>query len=231
MTTPIRWRHFDPATIDAAVRSDRPILMVITAPWCQHCRELMATSLSDTRTVKLVEAAFVPVHVDAERRPDINQRFGTGGWPTIAWLTPGGELIAQDTFLDADALLQRLETVRAAWHSDKQDIKRRIAELWAHRDERTARRGARLQHEMVDDIADAIYGKFDHRHGGFGQSIRRSRRRRVGRCSSTAVGSRLACRRMRLARRRPADFAVRARREPRPDRCPPPRRPRDARRS
>lgn len=172
MTTPIRWQHFEPATIEAATREDRPVLMVITAPWCQHCRELLATTFTDERVADAIGRGFVPVHVDAERRPDVNQRFGSGGWPTIAWLTPNGELIAQDNFLDADTLLQRLERVHAAWKSDKHGIRRRIGELWARREEPAVTRRAGLRRQMVDDITDAIYDKFDARHGGFGEGIK-----------------------------------------------------------
>ncbi|MBL8753317.1 MAG: thioredoxin domain-containing protein, partial [Planctomycetes bacterium] len=96
------------------------------------------------------------------------QRFGTGGWPTIAWLTPEGELIAHDNFLDAEELKQRLTRVRAAWVKDKQDIRAGLRELWSHQGEKPAAPRGRLRREMVDDITDAIYEKFDHRHGGFG---------------------------------------------------------------
>ncbi len=172
MTNTIRWQHFEPATLKAAAAADRPVLMVITAPWCQYCRELLATSFADAQVVATVQEGFVPVLVDAERRPDVNQRYGTGGWPTIAWLTPDGELIAHENFLGADALRQKLERVRTAWRHDKQNIQRGLKELWSHQSDRSAAPRGRLRREMVDDITDAIYEKFDHRHGGFGEGIK-----------------------------------------------------------
>lgn len=172
MTTPIRWQHFEPATLRVAAAGDRPVLLLLTTPWCQHCRDLLATSFADPQVVSLVNEGFVPVHVDAERRPDVNQRYGTGSWPTIAWLTPDGELIAHDNWLDAASLRTRLERVRAAWKDNKQDIQRGLRELWAHRLDRPKAPHSRLRREMVDDITDAIYEKFDHRHGGFGDGIK-----------------------------------------------------------
>ena len=168
MNHPIRWQHFEPATLKAAAAADRPVLLLLTAPWCQHCRELLATTFSNPQVVQLVHESFVPVHVDAERRPDVNQRYGTGGWPTIAWLTPDGELIAHDNWLDAEALKQRLERVRTAWQKDKQNIRAGLRELWSQQGERQTPPRGRLRREMVDDITDAIYEKFDHCHGGFG---------------------------------------------------------------
>ena len=172
MSTPIRWQHFEPATLKAAAAADRPVLLLLTAPWCQHCRELMATSFADPQVVATIAESFVPVHVDAERRPDVNQRYGTGSWPTIAWLTPDGELIAHDNWLDAESLRTRLERVRTAWQKNKHDIQRGLRELWAHRFDRPEPPRGRLRREMVDDITDAIYEKFDHRHGGFGDGIK-----------------------------------------------------------
>jgi len=169
MSDSIRWQHFEPATLKAAAAADRPVLMVITAPWCQHCRELMTTSFTDAQVAAVVHDAFVPVHVDAERRPDINQRYGSGAWPTIAFLTPDGELITHDNFLDAENLRKKLERVRTAWRERKQDIQRGLRELWAHQFDRPSEPKGRLRREMVDDITDAIYEKFDHRHGGFGE--------------------------------------------------------------
>ncbi|HEB53284.1 MAG TPA: thioredoxin domain-containing protein [bacterium] len=172
MTDSVNWQHFEPAVLARAADEDRPVLMLITAPWCQHCRELLATSFADPGVVEIVHESFLPVHVDAERRPDVNQRYGTGAWPTIAWLTPDGELIAHDNFLDTAELHVRLTRIRDAWRTDKDNIQRRIGELWAQADERTSAGGERLRREMVDDITSAIYTHFDREHGGFGDGIK-----------------------------------------------------------
>ena len=171
MNHPIRWQHFDAAALRAAAAADKPILMLLTAPWCQHCRDLLATTLTDPQVVAAVHEHFVPVHVDAERRPDVNQRYGTGGWPTLAWLTPEGELLAQDNFLDAAAMRERLERVRTSWRKNKQEIQRGLRELWSQGDRPSAAR-SRLRRQMVEDIVDAVYEKLDHRHGGFGDGIK-----------------------------------------------------------
>jgi uncharacterized protein len=169
----VRWQHLEPSTLKAAASADRPVLLLLVAPWCQHCRELLATTFSDPQVVAAVHDHCIPVLVDAERRPDVNQRYGTGGWPTIAWLTPDGELLAHDNFLDADALRQRLERIKTAWQKDKKDIQRGLRDLWSHQGERpSATPRSRLRREMVDDITDSICDKFDHRHGGFGDGIK-----------------------------------------------------------
>lgn len=172
MTDTVEWQHFEAATLTRAAAEDRPVLLVITAPWCQHCRDLLATSFADPEVIATVRESFVPVHVDSERRPDVNQRFGTGAWPTIAWLTPDGELIAHDNFLDSAELLIRLQRIRDGWQTDKDNIQRRIGELWAQTNERTSLSADQLRPEMVDDIIGSIYKQFDPVHGGFGEGIK-----------------------------------------------------------
>src|SRR5262249_793380 len=105
------FKSFEPGELERAQREDRPILLVITVPRCIHSKELEKSVLADPEVVELVSSSFVPILVDAERRPDVNQRFGAGGWPTLAYLTPSGELIANDGFLTPEQLIGRLERV------------------------------------------------------------------------------------------------------------------------
>jgi uncharacterized protein len=171
MTDTIHWQDFDPALLQRAQAANQPLLLVLTVPWCQHCKELLLTTFREADVVSRVQEHFVPVLVDAERRPDVNERYGTGAWPTIAFLTPQGDLIANDTWLSAPQLVSRLDKVRTFWRDKKDDIVRAIRELWTAKDARTEVRG-RLSRQMVDDITDAIYEKFDHRYGGWGEGAK-----------------------------------------------------------
>ena len=110
----VQWREFEPGVFQEAQRADRPVLVLITEHWCPHCRELLESVFRTPEVVRAVEADFVPVHVDAERRPDVNERYGRGAWPTIAYLTPDGELVSQDGFLGAAELAPRLRATQIA---------------------------------------------------------------------------------------------------------------------
>lgn len=172
MTEPITWLDFEPAAMQRARSSDRPVVMVITVPWCHHCKDLLAQSFGDDKVQALVRDQFVPVLVDAERRPDVNERYGTGGWPTIAFLTPDGELIVNDNFLLPAELQSQLERVRQVWRERRADVLRGLQELLAHKSVPAAATRGRLTRQMVDDVTDAIYEKFDHRYGGWGEGAK-----------------------------------------------------------
>ena len=61
------------------------------------------TTYADPGVTALVNGRFVPIRVDADRRPDISDRYSLGGWPTTAFLTAEGELIGGGTLRDGRA--------------------------------------------------------------------------------------------------------------------------------
>jgi len=72
------------------------------------------TSYADPAVTELVADRFVPVRVDADRRPDISSRYTLGGWPTTAFLNAEGEILGGGTFVGIDRLPSVLHRVVAA---------------------------------------------------------------------------------------------------------------------
>jgi len=167
----LTWLDFEPATLQRAKAANQLVLLVLTVPWCKHCKSLLQTTFRDSQVTRSIREHFVPALVDAERRPDVNERYGTGSWPTIAFLTPDGELLASEHYLSPPELQVRLDRVRMVWREHRNDIYKGLQELWSHKTEGRSSRG-RLTREMVDDVTDAIYEKFDHRYGGWGDGAK-----------------------------------------------------------
>src|SRR5688572_24427656 len=100
----------------ARARSERkPVLLCIATAWSQSCYEMDRTSYADPSIAFLINDAFIPVRVDADRRPDISERYNLGGWPTTAFLTPDGEVLGGGTYVAAARMGRVLEDVRAAF--------------------------------------------------------------------------------------------------------------------
>jgi hypothetical protein len=164
----IDWKDFEPSTFDAAKKQGRPLLLVITQPWCQHCKNLLASTFASPEIAGLIERSFLPIRVDAERRPDVNERYGIGSWPAIAYLTPGGELISNDGFLTADQLAQKLRKIDRYLATHGAEIEAGLKSLWSQKATFAPRSGG-LNQQITDDVVNAIYDRFDHRYGGFGE--------------------------------------------------------------
>ena len=115
MTEPaITWVPWTADAFARAARERKPVLLSITAAWCQACHEMDRTTYADPEVAAVIRDRFVAVRVDTDRRPDINERYNLGGWPTTAFLTPEGDVIAGSTFLPADKMTTVLTRVADA---------------------------------------------------------------------------------------------------------------------
>jgi uncharacterized protein len=117
-------------------------------------------SYADPRVAPLVRDRFVPVRVDTDHRPDINERYNLGGWPTTAFLTADGDVIGGGTFIGPDRMPGVLLRVAEAFTSRAQEIARARAAV-------TARNLASVPADAARLIAN-IFSTFDEEFGGFG---------------------------------------------------------------
>jgi uncharacterized protein len=150
-----------PWSADAFARADRegkPVLLSIAPTWCPYSDEMNRTSYADAGVVAFVNASFVPVRVDADRRPDISLRYGLGGWPTTAFLTPDGDVLGGGTYVEPPRLLDILQRVHGAFVAGRHAT-------------------AQPRHQApvepppllsVDQLIEQITDAFDSQHGGFG---------------------------------------------------------------
>ena len=107
----IQWLEWADETFESAEEQHKPVLLFITSSWCRWCRTMEQETFSSSEVVERIEKSFIPIHVDADKRPDINARYNLGGWPTTAFLTPGGEVITGGTFFHAQELSLLLEKI------------------------------------------------------------------------------------------------------------------------
>ena len=111
----IEWLPWGADAFARAAREGKPVLLSITAAWCRACHEMDRTTYADPGVAALIRDRFVPVRVDTDRRPDINERYNLGGWPTTAFLTAGGEVVTGGTFVPVDRMAGVLDRVAAAY--------------------------------------------------------------------------------------------------------------------
>jgi len=107
----INWRPWSAAAFDEAKLTSRPILLSISAVWCHWCHVMDETTYSHAGIIDLINREYVPIRVDNDVRPDINQRYNMGGWPTTAFLTPQGDILSGATYLPPDQMLGALRQV------------------------------------------------------------------------------------------------------------------------
>lgn len=155
----VDWLPWSADAFARASREGKPVLLSITAAWCRACHEMDRTTYADPAVAALIHDQFVPVRVDTDQRPDINERYNLGGWPTTAFLTADGALITGGTFVPADRMTGVLTRVVAALERTREIA---VEPLDTGTDLPAA--------EPPDDaaIVESTFASFDHEYGGFG---------------------------------------------------------------
>jgi uncharacterized protein YyaL (SSP411 family) len=158
----VDWLAWHVDAFARAKRERRPVLLSITAAWCQACHEMDRTTYVDPSVVELIRERFIPVRVDTDRRPDINERYNLGGWPTTAFLTPDGDLIAGGTFVPVDRMPGVLQRVAAAFDTRREEMVR--AQVALTSDETRSASGV----IDLEPLIESVFATFDEQDGGFG---------------------------------------------------------------
>ena len=168
--TSVAWLDWSPAAFARAGEEGKPVLLSITASWCHGCAVMDRVSYADPAIVRTIAEGFVPVRVDADRRPDINDRYNLDGWPTTALLTPSGELLTGTTYLPPEGLAKLLAEVSEAYAERRAALDGRAAEVAASRRNRApaARTAVEPDLAAVAWIARRVVDECDPDHGGFG---------------------------------------------------------------
>ncbi len=156
----IMWLEWSPPAFARAEAERKPVLLSLVTAWSDECAAMDRTTYADPDVASFLEQSFVPVRVDADRRPDICERYSLGGWPTTAFLTPDGELLGGGTYVEGRRLADVLERVADAF------LARRLPAV-----ARSAKVGrAQCEGGGLADLVEQVDASFDAEHGGFGMA-------------------------------------------------------------
>lgn len=169
----IVWLDWSEDAFARARAVDVPVVLDLGASWSHGCRVLDATTYADPEVVELLTRDYIPVRVDRDRRPDVDDRFNLGGWPTTAFLTPDGRMLGGTTYADAGQMKQLLVQLKTGWkaHRDKidEEIRRRDEKIREALDRPLPPLPA-VTMEIFRKTLRGIVSTFDNLHGGFGEA-------------------------------------------------------------
>jgi uncharacterized protein YyaL (SSP411 family) len=160
----MHWLSWHAETFARAAHEQKPILLSIAATWCRACHEMDRTTYTDSAVIDLVADRYVPIRVDADERPDIDDRYNLGGWPTTAFLTPDGALIGGGTYLAPGRMAGVLRQVADAFSrlsaEERNNVRRGRATL------ELPPAGPSIDAPLPDP--SQVFASFDEECGGFG---------------------------------------------------------------
>src|SRR5260221_1814793 len=96
---PVDWYPWGEEALAKARAENKPILLSIGYSACHWCHVMAHESFEDQATAEIINRDFMPIKVDREERPDLDEIYmqatlmfnqGNGGWPMTGFLTPDG---------------------------------------------------------------------------------------------------------------------------------------------
>jgi len=167
----INWYEWSSEPFERAQAEDKLILLDLTAVWCHWCHVMDETSYSDPDIIERLNKDFIAIRVDTDRRPDLQARYLSGGWPSTDILVPSGELVFGATYLRPAQLKSVLDEYQQLYQEHKTEILNRAKVM--QQEMKAAWASSNVPKGVIDPTivtraTSMIKGNFDSENGGFG---------------------------------------------------------------
>jgi len=181
---PVNWHPWGPEALGLAREQNKPIFLSIGYAACHWCHVMEHESFEDEEVARIINEHFIPVKVDREERPDLDEIYmnatilftrGHGGWPMSVWITPEGKPFYAGTYFPPEDYYGR---------PGFKSVLTRVAQAWQEMQERVAADAGKvtemiqnmhssekseiLSRQAVSDAARQMLRAYDPRHGGVG---------------------------------------------------------------
>ncbi len=182
---PVDWYAWGPEAFAAARERNKPILLSVGYAACHWCHVMAHESFENEAIAALINEHFVPVKLDREERPDLDQLYQhalallgqQGGWPLTMFLTPKAEPFWGGTYFPPEQRWGRpgfgqvLQAVSRAYGSDSDMVANNVRALM----DGLAPLGRPQAGGAADPNLPASAGarlarQIDRVHGGFGSA-------------------------------------------------------------
>ncbi len=180
---PVDWLPWGEEALSRARAQDKLIFLSIGYAACHWCHVMEHESFEDDAVAGILNRDFIPVKVDREERPDLDEIYmaatmlfsgGHGGWPMSVFLAPDLRPVYAGTYFPKEdaygrpgfktllAFLQQKWTLeRPALLENAEKVAEALRQM--NRQESAA---SDPSADIVSSAAGAVYRAFDHSRGG-----------------------------------------------------------------
>ncbi|MFP3927696.1 MAG: thioredoxin domain-containing protein [Desulfobacteraceae bacterium] len=183
---PVDWYPWGEEAFEKARKEDKPVFLSVGYSTCHWCHVMAHESFEDEGVARVLNQHYVPVKVDREERPDVDQVYmaacialtGQGGWPLSVFLTPEGKPFYAGTYFPKTGRLGRpgfadlLEQMADKWNTERETVLKAADQLTVAMEEPETEEGGGSVPGL--EVLEAGYREhaksFDRYWGGFGRS-------------------------------------------------------------
>lgn len=181
---PVHWQAWDEDSLKLARDSQKPIFLSIGYSSCHWCHVMEAESFSQEEVAKILNKEFIPIKLDREERPDIDNVYmkavqamtGQGGWPLNVFLTPdlrpffGGTYFPPEPRHNLPAFKDLLQAVSKAFKEQVEAVQKNADSLVnvIFQSGRYFEAKAQIEDQLLEAVNQHLEQAHDANYGGFG---------------------------------------------------------------
>jgi len=181
---PVDWFIWGGEAFEKAKSEDKPIFLSIGYSTCHWCGVMARESFEDEKTAAILNEKFVPIKVDREERPDLDEIYmkavttltGHGGWPLSAFLTPdlkpfyGGTYFPPVPRHGLPGFPEVLNFIADTWKTKRQEVVQSSEEITKAISDGYVLKEGTLSKLLLDNAYAVVLSAHDPQFGGFGRA-------------------------------------------------------------
>ncbi|MEM9283014.1 MAG: thioredoxin domain-containing protein [Verrucomicrobiota bacterium] len=179
---PVDWWPWSDEAFELAKKEDKPVFLSVGYTTCHWCHVMEHESFEDEEVAALINEHYVPIKVDREERPDIDEVYmqitqaitGGGGWPMTVVMTPDKHAFFAGTYFPKQSapgrpgILRVASELHKAWVERREEVEQTALNISAQMSQMM---GASPGGDLDPGIFDMAYAdfatRFDENKGGF----------------------------------------------------------------
>lgn len=179
----VDWFPWGEEAFAKAKAEDKPIFLSIGYSTCHWCHVMAHESFEDEKTASILNDRFVPIKVDREERPDLDEVYmkavttltGHGGWPLSAFLTPdlkpfyGGTYFPPVPRHGLPSFPEVLNFIADTWKTKRGEVVQGAEEITKTISDGYSLKEGNLTKELLDNAYAVVVSAHDPQFGGFGR--------------------------------------------------------------
>ncbi len=127
---PVDWHAWNAETLEKGKKENKLLIISVGYAACHWCHVMEHESFEDVDVASKMNNGFLPIKVDREERPDVDQIYmtaayittGRGGWPLNAIALPDGRPVFAGTYFPKESWLQVLHYFTETFRNEPQKL-------------------------------------------------------------------------------------------------------------
>jgi uncharacterized protein YyaL (SSP411 family) len=182
---PVDWYPWGEEAFQKADKEKKPVFLSIGYSTCHWCHVMEKESFEDSDVARIMNESLVPIKVDREERPDIDNVYmsvcqvftGSGGWPLNIFMTPDKKPFYAATYIPKESrsgrlgMVELIPKIMEIWHTKNDELRDSANEFSsALKASSEVEGGEDLGEEILTSAFEQFSQIFDKENGGFGTS-------------------------------------------------------------